>query len=161
MATDSGLISDIEAAMVTAVDAIQVGGEDVFADVDHWRYQILSLKDWDNLYPFAYVMYAGNPTAGSAGNDELEQGLNFDIVIGTKNTEDKSASRVGSGTDAGDKELGCSQIRDEVIGALHNQSLSTTKGTQNLFKFRGDEVQVDLPDYYALLLHFRVDCIGV
>ena len=171
MADDNGLYADIEAGFVTAIKAIKLvsGGDNdtVFnaSGVDHQKWQIKSLRDFRTYYPFAYVRCAGTPAVGREGGDLLQR-ITVEIEYGTYIASGNA--RIGTGTDAGEKQLGLSRLRDLLITALDRVLITTTKANTEAPVYKGDKILVDCsesgknPNYCCSgLMTFEIDQIGV
>jgi len=167
MADDNGLYADIEAGFITAIEAITLSGETVFnaTGVDHWKGQIKSLRDFRTAYPFAYVRCARSRSSGKEA-DDLAQYITVDIEFGTYITG--NTARIGIGTDASDKELGYSRLRDLLITALDRVFITTTKANIEEPDYKSDKILIDVSEsgqtpYYCCsgLMTFEVLALGV
>jgi len=132
MSVDTGLISDIEAAMVAKIKLI-VDSQEVpqqrFTLVDHLGSQIKGPNDMPNNTPWALVRYARCVgTKREAG--ELRQTLEFILSIGKwVPTVNGYEARVGSS-----ETIGVSLLRDLVIAALDDKVMDTMHdNTERMF----------------------------
>lgn len=160
MADDNGLIADIEAAIVTALTAVELSGETVFKTVDHWKFQIVSPDNFERYAPFAFVKYGGTPSTNPEGGHDLNQHLMFEVAVGTIQSKVAEGARIGIGTDAKKKQLGVSRLRDLVITALQEQRPTTTSDDTEYFEFLGDSIVWDQPKQFAIIMRFRIDRVA-
>ncbi len=163
MADDNGLIADIENAIVAELASIKLTGDTVFRTADNWRFQVTGedLSAWKRYVPFAFVKYAGTPHTSIEGDHDLNQHLYFSILVGQAHSRKTEGPRIGTGTDAHRRELGISRMRDLVITELQNLTpAGITSGDVEFFEFLTDAIEVDVPNYYAISMRFRIDRTG-
>ena len=161
MADDNGIVADIEAAIVAALTAITLSSETVFRTVDHAHFQLMGGDSFRRYAPFAFVLYDSCSRQDWEGNGELRNQYVFNIMVGTEITKaKKGAARIGKGTDASDRELGISRMRDLVITALQDTQLSTTVGDIEQPQYLGDRLVWSHPQQAAIIMQFQIDRIG-
>ncbi|HBR19595.1 MAG TPA: hypothetical protein DD726_05200 [Phycisphaerales bacterium] len=156
MANDGGIIATIEQAMADVLKVIQHNAVDVFETAEPWNYQIDvsegGLEAFGKYSAFSFPRYMPPTSAGREGDGDLKQVLRFGILIG-KESKVKGVARTGN---AG--QIGISKIRDLVIAALDNWH----PGEGFLcdpFHYITDELEVDTPTRYALIMYFEANMI--
>ena len=159
MADDNGLIADIEAQIAAKLAAITLSGDTVFRTADIWRGQLISPDSFRRYAPFAFVEYAGTAKTDVPSGAALTQVMRFSVRVGTQVSKKAEGARVGIGTDAANRELGVSRLRDLVITALQYQRPTTTDSLTEYFEFISDEVVWDQPlhNSFAILMSFQID----
>ena len=161
MANDGGMIARIEQAMADKLITLQHNAGDVFKTAEPWNYQISAGEGGIEAFgkysesnkAFAFPRYMPPTSSSREGDGDLKQVLRFGVLIG-KESKEKGVARIGSET-----KIGISKIRDLVIAALDNWHPGEGFVCDD-FHYITDEVEVDTPTRYALILYFEANLIN-
>jgi hypothetical protein len=151
MANDGGTTAKIEQAMVDAAAALKI-----FKTADVWLYQISAdaggMEAFDKFAPFFFAKYVPATDSSREGDGDLNQHYRFGALIG-QTSKERGVARIGNANN-----LGISKLRDLVIDLF--DGWHPGEGFDcDVFYYDGEELELETPNKYALIIYFKANRI--
>ncbi len=152
MATDTGQLARLAAAIVDTLRAVTIGEAAAFHTVDLWKHQI-TLKaagpaDFGRYAPFAFVGYMA-VAGGREGGDDLKQTFKLVVMIGAK------SKTPGVCCWGDESHLGTSRLRELVIEALDLKHPGAGFESDEV-RYNGEVEWIDNETEHGIQMYFDV-----
>lgn len=158
MANDGGTTALIEQAMADKLATIQFNGKSLFKKTEPWNYQISAdqggIESIQKFAPCAFPKFTP-PTDSTIEGGDLSQKYRFGILI-CQHSKEAGVARIGNTNIPGAASL----IRDLVISAIEDWHPGEGFDCDD-FHFDGDELELETPYIYALIIYFKTNRITI